>query len=293
MAEPLLGAIEAGGTKWVLATGSADGTLAARHTIHTTQPRETLAAALDWLRASGPVAALGIASFGPVELDRGSPRWGYITDTPKPGWRDTDVAGFLGRALEVPVAFDTDVNGAVLAEYRLGAGREVDSLAYITVGTGIGGGLIADGRLVHGAGHPEMGHLHPRRDAVDRDYGGNCPFHGDCMEGLASGPAILARWGRTLSDLPEDHEGHDLVAGYLAQLCHTLFATCALERVVLGGGVLKTPGLLERVAEQTRKIGAGYLPGRDRQSVVPPGLGEDAGITGALLLAADALIAED
>ncbi|MGB3796620.1 MAG: ROK family protein [Alteraurantiacibacter sp.] len=285
----LLGAIEAGGTKFVLATGTADGTIRSRHSIATISPEETLAAARNWFATQPRVSALGIASFGPVELDRTSPKWGHITETPKPGWSNCNLAGYFAGELNVPVGFDTDVNGAVLGEYRFGAGRGMSAIAYITVGTGIGGGLIIVGKLAHGAGHPEMGHCYPRRGPRDRDFVGNCPFHGDCLEGLASGPAILARWGKTLSDLPEDHEAHDLVAGYLAQACHTLFACCAIERVVLGGGVMKTPGLLERVRLATAKAGANYLPGRDRQMVVPPELGEDAGIKGALLLADGAI----
>ena len=281
----LLGAIEAGGTKFVLATGTADGKIRSRHSIATTSPEATLAQARDWFAAQPGISALGIASFGPVELDRTSPQWGHITETPKPGWSNCDLAGYFARELGVPIGFDTDVNGAALGEYRLGAGRGMSGVAYITVGTGIGGGLIVEGKLAHGAGHPELGHYYPRRGPQDRDFAGNCPFHGDCLEGLASGPAILARWGKTLSDLPQDHEAHELVAGYLAQACHTLFACCAIERVVLGGGVMKTPGLLERVRQAAAKAGADYLPGRDRQTVVLPHLGDDAGITGALLLA--------
>ena len=157
----------------------------------------------------------------------------------------------------MPIGFNTDVNGAALGEFRFGAGRGTSGMAYVTVGTGIGGGLIVDGNLANGAGHPEMGHYYPHRGANDSKFGGNCPFHGDCLEGLASGPAILSRWGKTLSELPDEHEAHDLVAGYLAQLCHTLFACCAIERVVLGGGVMHTQGLLKRVGDCAAKLGVG------------------------------------
>ncbi len=284
----LLGAIEAGGTKFVLATGTANGKILTRQSIATTDPASTMAQARDWFAGQSSIAALGIASFGPVELDRQSPQWGHITETPKPGWSNCDLAGYFAGELGVPIGFDTDVNGAALGEFHLGAGRGTSGIAYITVGTGVGGGLIVDGNLVHGAGHPEMGHLYPRRDANDRDFKGTCPFHGDCLEGLASGPAILARWGSTLSDLPEDHEAHELVAGYLADACHTVFACCAVERVVLGGGVMQTPGLIERIGRASAKAGGNYLPGRDKQEVVAPGLNADSGITGALLLAAGA-----
>ncbi len=285
-AAPLLGGIEAGGTKFVLAVGPSPREIVSRTVIPTTTPDRTLAEVTHWFAEHGPVVALGIASFGPVELDRASPNWGYITDTPKPGWAQTDIAGPLAKALACPVGFDTDVNGAALAEATYGAGGT--SLAYITVGTGIGVGLVTGGRTVHGAGHPEMGHIFPRRDREDFDFPGHCPFHGDCMEGLASGPAILARWGAMLSDLPPGHPAHTYVAGYLAQLCHTAFATVAVETIVLGGGVMQTPGLLDAVRERTFALGAEYLPGRSRQQIVAPKLGQESGISGALQLAARA-----
>ena len=285
-AAPLLGGIEAGGTKFVLAVGPSPREIVSRTVIPTTTPDRTLAEVTHWFAEHGPVVALGIASFGPVELDRASPNWGYITDTPKPGWAQTDIAGPLAKALACPVGFDTDVNGAALAEATYGAGGT--SLAYITVGTGIGVGLVTGGCPVHGAGHPEMGHIFPRRDREDFDFPGHCPFHGDCMEGLASGPAILARWGAMLSDLPPGHPAHTYVAGYLAQLCHTAFATVAVETIVLGGGVMQTPGLLDAVRERTFALGAEYLPGRSRQQIVAPKLGQESGISGALQLAARA-----
>lgn len=285
-AAPLLGGIEAGGTKFVLAVGPSAREIVSRTVIPTTTPDRTLAEVTRWFAEHGPVVALGIASFGPVELDRASPNWGHITDTPKPGWAQTAMAGPLAKALACPVGFDTDVNGAALAEATYGAGGT--SLAYITVGTGIGVGLVTGGRTVHGAGHPEMGHIFPRRDREDFDFPGHCPFHGDCMEGLASGPAILARWGAMLSDLPPGHPAHTYVAGYLAQLCHTAFATVAVETIVLGGGVMQTPGLLDAVRERTFALGAEYLPGRSRQQIVAPKLGQESGISGALQLAARA-----
>lgn len=281
----LLGGIEAGGTKFVLGVARTPGDILARHEIPTRTPAETLAEAAGWLAGQGAIAALGIATFGPAQIDPAASNWGHITDTPKPHWSHCDLAGYFGQHLGLPVGFDTDVDGAALAEYHLGAGRGAAGMVYVTVGTGIGGGLIANGRIVHGAGHTEMGHFFPRRGADDRDFAGNCPFHGDCLEGLANGPAILARWGKTLSDLPPDHQAHDLVAGYLAQFCHTLFATAAVETIVMGGGVMKTPGLLERVRDKARALDGGYLPGSAQHKVVAPELGQDAGLTGALLLA--------
>lgn len=286
---PLLAAVEAGGTKFVLAVGPAVDQITARHVIPTRMPAETLAEASAWFASQGAISAIGIASFGPVELGTGSSRWGWITNTPKPGWTDCDLAGHFGRALAAPVGFDTDVNGAALAEYRLGAGRGASSLAYITVGTGLGGGLILESQLVHGAAHPEIGHLLPRRPASDLAFPGTCPHHGDCMEGLICGPAIIARWGKPLSDLPADHPGHDIIGDYLAQLCHSLIAATAVEIIVLGGGVMKTQGLLERVRARTAALGNGYFPGTARHRIVAPALGEMSGIHGALMLASDAL----
>ena len=284
----LLGAIEAGGTKFVLAVGSSSSEILARHVIPTLTPDATLAAAAEWFAAQGKLRALGIASFGPVELDRASPQWGHITNTPKPGWANCDLAGYFADRFGVAVGFDTDVNGAALAESRRGAGKGASSLAYVTVGTGIGGGLVLDNTPVHGAAHPELGHIYVRRPAGDSGFAGICPHHGDCLEGLASGPAIKARWGVSLSELPADHEAHGMVAYYLGQLCHSLFAMTAAEVAVLGGGVMKTPGLIERIRECSAELGAGYLPGTARHRIVAPGLGEDSGITGALMLAENA-----
>jgi fructokinase len=284
----MLGAIEAGGTKFVLAVGPSPDRITARHTIPTRDPETTLAEAAEWLAGQGGITALGIGSFGPVELDRTSPRWGFIITTPKPGWADCDIAGYFTRALGVPVGFDTDVNAAALAEHAA-SGSTGGSLAYLTVGTGIGGGLVLDGQPVHGIAHPEVGHIYPRRHPDDRDFPGTCPSHGDCLEGLASGPAIMARWGTSLSHLPTDHPGHAIIADYIAQACHVLFASVAVEEVVVGGGVANTPGLVERVAQRARELDAGYLPGTARHRVIRPRLGSDAGITGAMMLAQRAL----
>ncbi len=284
----MLGGIEAGGTKFVLAVGMQPDQISARHTIPTGDPAATLAEAAAWFKTQGAITALGIGSFGPVELDWESPRWGRITNTPKAGWVDCDIAGFFAGRLGVPVGFDTDVNAAALAEYAA-AGGQGGSLAYLTIGTGIGGGLVLGGQPVHGIAHPEMGHIYPRRHADDRDFPGICPHHGDCLEGLASGPAIAARWGASLSQLPADHPGHAIIADYIAQACHMLFAGVAVGEVVVGGGVANTPGLIERVAERARELDAGYLPGGSRHRIIRPRLGGDAGIIGALMLAKAAL----
>ena len=283
---PLLGGIEAGGTKFVLAVGTAPDAIIARHAIPTHDPDTTLAEAAAWFAAQGTVRALGIASFGPVELDPASPRWGHITDTPKPGWSGCDIAGRMGRALGVPVGFDTDVNAAAMAEHAAAGASADHGLAYVTVGTGIGGGLVIGGQPVHGAGHPEMGHMFPRRTAAETGFAGICPAHGDCLEGLASGPAIIARWGASLSDLPAGHEAHAIVAGLVAQLCHSLFALAAVETIVLGGGVMQSPGLVESIATETARLDGGYLPGHARHAIRRPLLGDRSGTVGALMLAA-------
>ena len=284
-ARPLFGGIEAGGTKFVLAVGHSPTEILARHALPTRAPEATLRQTEAWFREQGPLAALGIASFGPAVVDRADGSWGHIGTTPKPGWSGCDLAGHFARAFDVPVGFDTDVNGAALAESAFGAGRELASLAYVTVGTGIGGGLVVDGRALHGAAHPEMGHLFPRRHPADGEFEGICPAHGDCLEGLACGPAIMQRWGASLSDLPDDHEAHAVIASYLGQLCHAIFAMTAAEIVVLGGGVMHTPGLLERTREAAARLDRGYLPGRARHAIVAPALGPNAGIAGAILLA--------
>ena len=283
--KPLLGGIEAGGTKFVLAVGHSPTEIIERHEISTRDPATTLAQAGDWFEGQGSISSLGIASFGPVELDRSSPLWGHITNTPKPGWENCDLAGYFAERFRVPIGFDTDVNGAALAEYQHGAGKGASSLAYITVGTGIGGGLVLDGKAVHGAAHPEMGHIFPRRHVDDREFEGICPHHGDCLEGLASGPAIKARWGASLSELPADHIAHEIIADYLAQLAHSLNAMTAVEIIVFGGGVMRTGGLLERVDRKASEFGAAYFPGRARQKIISPGLGQNAGLAGALMLA--------
>lgn len=284
-AKPLLGGIEAGGTKFVLALGHSPTQILARHTIPTLSPDRTLEEAASWFEEQGCLSSMGLASFGPLELDTGSPNWGCITNTPKPGWANCDIAGFFADRLGVPIGFDTDVNGAALAEHAFGAGRGASSLAYVTVGTGIGGGLVIDGKPVHGAAHPEMGHFFPRRHEADQQFGGICPHHADCLEGLASGPAIKARWGSSLSQLAPEHVAHGVVADYLAQLCHALIAMTAVEIIVLGGGVMKTVGLLDLVKARASELGRGYFPGGTKHLILAPGLGEDAGITGALLLA--------
>ena len=293
---PLLGAIEAGGTKFLCAVGHGPGALLAQARIATTAPAPTLAAIVDFFAQAetvhGTVAAFGLASFGPIELDRSSPEWGRWLTTPKPGWSGADLLAPLRSHFGKPMALDFDVGAAALAEARLGAGRGARSLAYVTVGTGIGAGFIIDGRPLHGLMHPEAGHIPVRRARGDDQVRGVCPYHGDCLEGLATGPAIQARWGRSLDRL--EAAQHEVIAYYLGQLCASLALTLSCELIVIGGGVMQTGGLLERIRNHARTLLAGYLPrprhcGDLRDFIVAPGLGEDAGLAGAMLLAGDAL----
>ncbi len=286
------GLIEAGGTKFVLGIADPSHTIIARHRIPTTTPAEVLPAAIAWFREQGlRPAAIGIASFGPLDLDRASPGWGHVTRTPKPHWHDADLVGPFARAFGCPVGLETDVNGAALAESRWGAGRGHHSLLYLTVGTGIGGGFVSGTHLLSGLSHPEMGHIRVPRHHRDRDFAGVCPYHGDCLEGLASGPAIIARWGQSLSELPLSelplaNTGEaDMIAWYLGQAIANFQAILQPARIVLGGGVMATPGLLARVRDHARDAGGGYFMGDPEELVVPPGLASDSGLLGALAVA--------
>jgi fructokinase len=285
-----LGGVETGGTWCVCALGTGPGEIEAREQFPTTTPAQTLERIVAFFAARPRPAAIGIGSFGPVAVDPASPRWGRVTTTPKPGWQDTDVAGAIGRALDVPVAFELDVTAAAIGEHRWGAGRGVDSLCYLTVGTGIGGGLLIDGRPLHGLIHPEVGHLRVPHDR-DRDpYPGCCPAHGDCWEGLACGPAIAARWGADPRELPDEHPAWELVAEYIALGVLSIVMVASPRRVILGGGVLDRAGLLDRVRAQLPALVAGYLDdpllGADiAHYLVAPELGDDAGVLGAIALA--------
>ncbi len=280
------GLIEGGGTKFILGIADHTGTIHARGRIPTTIPEETLGAAIAWFREQRlEPAAIGIACFGPLELDPTSAQFGHVTRTVKPHWSGADVAGPFRTAFACPVGFETDVNGAALAECRWGAGRGQRSLLYVTIGTGVGGGFIAGGSLLRGQSHPEMGHIRVPRHPVDGGFAGRCSFHGDCLEGLIAGPAIEMRWGGSLSDLPADHASHEIVAWYLGQAVATWQAMLQPNRIVLGGGVMGTSGLLERVREAAAATGQGYFAGDPHEIVVAPELGTDSGLLGALAVA--------
>lgn len=295
---PLLAGVELGGTKCVCILGSGPDDIREEVRLPTTDPHGTLAAieqVIDGWRARGDgFDALGIGSFGPVDLDRSSVTYGHITSTPKPGWPGTDVAGRLARRYRIPVGFDTDVNGAALAEGRWGAAQDLSDFAYITVGTGVGVGLVTAGRPISGFTHAELGHIRVLRVEGD-DWPGSCPFHGGCVEGLAAGSAIEARTGTCGSKLPLDHPVWPLVAHTLGQLLHVLVLTAAPRRILIGGGVMNGSGhLFPMIRQELVQSLNGYVVAPELQSgidsyVVAPALGDRAGPLGTLALAADAL----
>ena len=294
---PLLAGVEAGGTKVLAVLGYGPHDIVDQVRIPTTTPEATLGALLTFFSeqtAGGNIpAAAGIASFGPVELRKESPRYGQILTTPKPGWSNTDVLGPLRESLGVPIGFDTDVNGAALAEGRWGAARGLDTFVYLTIGTGIGGGAVVNGKIAHGMIHSEMGHIVVPHHPADA-FTGRCPFHGDCLEGMAAGPAIEARWGQRAEHLTEGElkSATEMEAWYLAAGIRSLVYLLAPQRVILGGGVPKLPGLFGLVRSALIEMLGGYpgLPEHAAEDfIVPPGLGDLAGPGGALALAELAL----
>jgi fructokinase len=290
------GGIEAGGTKWVCAIGDGGAAVLATETFPTTTPDETISRAAQFFERNGPVDGLGVGSFGPIDVRPGTPTWGQITTTPKPGWARTDVVGPLYAALKVPVAFDTDVSAAALAESRWGAAIGLETFCYITVGTGIGGGAFVNGRLLHGLVHPEFGHMRIPHDRAADPFDGVCSYHGDCIEGLASGEAIHRRWGRPGAELAGDHRVWELESEYLALGLVNVICTLSPERIILGGGVTKAPNLLQLVRARLVELLAGYLDVAEltkadavERYVVSPGLGDLAGVLGAIELARSAV----
>ncbi len=285
---PLYGAVEAGGTKFVCAVGTGPDDLHAVTRFPTTTPDETLARTVAYFRSlPRPPAAVGIGSFGPVDLNPASATYGFITRTPKPGWANTDFAGAIRRALGVPVAFDTDVNAAALGEHRWGAAQGLGTVLYLTIGTGIGGGVLVEGRPLHGLLHPEMGHLFVPRAPGDA-FPGRCPYHGDCLEGMACGPALKDRWGDDAATFPPDHAAWDLEAHYLAYGLVNAIVLLSPERIIMGGGVMQQASLFPRIREKVRALLQGYIQPSDDAFdayIVPPALGDCAGVLGALALA--------
>lgn len=287
----LFGGIEAGGTKFVCAVGSGPQDIRDSVRFPTTTPDETIARTISFFqRQAEPVTAIGIGSFGPVDLNLKSPTFGSITTTPKPGWANTDLLGQIQKAIPVPIAIDTDVNAAAFGESRWGAAQGLETFLYLTIGTGIGGGGLVNGELMHGLVHPEMGHILIPHDIEADPYRGHCPFHGDCLEGLAAGPAMQERWGQPAETLPEDHPAWELEATYIAYGLVNLITALSPERIILGGGVMSQPRIFGLVRRQVQSFLNGYVHHRAilqeiDQYIVPPALGSWAGVLGSMALA--------
>lgn len=290
----LYAGVEAGGTKFVCALGSGPEDLRAQVAFPTTNPRETLQRVAEFLQQGtaqhGPIAAIGVAAFGPLDPNPASPTYGYITSTPKPGWANFNFVGALQEKFSLPVGFDTDVNGAALGEWRWGVAQGLDTFIYLTIGTGIGGGGMVNGQLMHGLLHPEMGHIRLHHDWQADPYAGWCPFHGDCFEGLAAGPAIERRWGQRAETLSDDHPAWDLEVLYIAQGLANFICILSPQRIILGGGVMQQAHLFPRIRKQVQVLLNCYVQSPQvlhhvDQYILPPGLGGRAGVLGAIALA--------
>lgn len=300
MTEPLYGGIEGGGTKFVCAIGTGPEDIRAETRYPTTTPAETIARAIEFFNAQaqvhGPVAAVGIGAFGPVDINLKSPTWGYVTSTPKPGWAQANFARAIQDALQVPVGFDTDVNAAALGEGSWGAARGLDTYLYMTIGTGIGGGGVVSGKLIHGALHSEMGHMRIPHDLQADPFAGNCPYHNDCFEGLANGPAMQKRWGVRAETLPEDHPAWPLEANYIALALVNLICVLSPQRIILGGGVMSQAQMFPMIRRRVQELLNGYLQFAEvlegiEAYIVPPELGGHAGVLGSIALAREKLTA--
>jgi len=292
----MYGGIEAGGTKMVCAVGTGPTDLRAQISFPTTTPGETLARIITFFQQQQlimPLAAIGIGSFGPISLDHQAADYGSITSTPKPGWSHTNVVRTLERELGVPVGFDTDVNAASLGEWRWGVAQGLETFLYLTVGTGIGGGGLCNGRLMHGLLHPEMGHIRLPHNRQADPFPGICPYHEDCLEGLASGPAMKARWGAAAETYLADHPAWGLEAHYLALACVSFICILSPQRIILGGGVMSQSHLFPRIRQEVQTLLNGYIQAsailqQIDAYIVPPGLGNRVGVLGALALAEQA-----
>lgn len=289
------GGIEAGGTKFVCAVGTGPEDLRPEIRYPTTTPDETIGKAIQFfLGQADSIKAIGIGSFGPVDPNPESPNYGYITTTPKPGWAHTDIVGKVRAGINVPVGFDTDVNAAALGEFQWGAAQGLDTFVYLTIGTGVGGGAMVGGKILHGVMHSEMGHIHIPHD-LDRDpFKGICPYHGDCLEGLAAGPALEARWGQRAETLPADHPAWKLEAHYLALGLVNIITTLSPQRIIMGGGVMLVPQLFQLVRDEVQTLLNNYIQVPEILDqidtyIVPPLLGGQAGVLGSIALAQGAI----
>jgi len=298
MTNQIFGGIEGGGTKFVCAVGTGPDDIRAETRFPTTTPQETMAQAVEFFKQQeadlGKLSAIGFACFGPLDPNPDSLTFGHILPTPKPGWTNADVVGALRSVFDIPIAFDTDVNGAALGEWRWGAGQGLHNFIYLTIGTGVGGGAYVEGKLLHGLIHPEMGHILLRRDKDKDPFKGVCPFHGDCFEGLASGVAVEKRWKQSGNALPEDHPAWELEAEYIAQALADYSFTLSPQRIIIGGGVGSLEHLLPRVQQKTKELINGYIQSpvileNIETYIVNPGLGNRSGMLGAIALAEQAM----
>lgn len=286
-----IGAIEAGGTKFVCGVGREDGTIEDRISFPTEFPEQTLTNVVSYF-ADKDIEAMGIGCFGPIDIDVTSPTFGAVTTTPKPGWSGFDVLGALKKEFAIPFGWDTDVNAAAFGEATWGAAKGLDSCLYFTIGTGVGVGVFTEGRLVHGLVHPEGGHVLIRRHKDDQ-FEGSCPYHGDCLEGLAAGPALEKRWGMKGVDIPVDHPAWQIEAYYIGQAITNAILLLSPKKVILGGGVMHQKQLFPLIRQEVDKHLNGYVQAVDiverlDEYIVPPGLGDNAGLCGALALGLEA-----
>jgi fructokinase len=288
----LIGAVEAGGTKFVCGVGNEHGEIIDRVSFPTEQPEKTLAQVIEYFKQK-QVEAIGIGSFGPINIDPTSEQYGYVTTTPKPGWGNYPVLPELAKVFNVPFGWDTDVNAAALGEATWGAAEGLNSCLYYTFGTGVGVGVYSEGKLVHGLVHPEGGHVLTRRHPEDT-YKGKCPYHGDCLEGMAAGPGIEERWGIKASELPADHQAWEFEAFYIGQALASAILLMSPQRIILGGGVMHKLHLFPLIREQVKQNLNGYVSAAEiadqiDQYIVPPGLGDNAGLSGSIALGLRAL----
>ena len=287
-----VGALEAGGTKMVCAVVEFDGNggweVQDRVSIPTRMPEETIADMVEYFRDK-KIEALGIACFGPIDLHKDSPTYGYITTTPKAGWANCDIVGPFAKELGIPVGFDTDVNGSLMGEANFGCAKGLENSVYITVGTGIGAGIMTNGKMLHGMLHPEAGHLTLKRHPQDEAFESNCPFHESCFEGLASGPAIQKRWGKKGVELTDRAEVWEMEAYYIAQALVAYIMILSPEKIILGGGVMHQPQLLPLIRDEVKRQANSYIRTSQMENlddyIVGASLGDDQGILGAACLA--------
>ncbi len=299
MVVELYGGIEGGGTKFVCAVGTGPDNIVDEIRYPTSTPTESINKAISFFRRfetheNNKLKAIGIACFGPLDPNPSSPTFGYVTNTPKPGWENTDFAGIIHRTFGLPVGFDTDVNAAALAEITWGSARDLESCLYLTVGTGIGGGAVINNNMIHGLMHPEMGHIRIPQDIKKDPFPGNCPYHGNCLEGLASGPAIEERWGQKGETLPQDHPAWELEAHYLALALVNYIVVLSPQRIILGGGVMDQKALFPLIRKEVLNLLNNYIntPSLIESIdtyIVRPALGYRAGVLGGIALAQKAL----